>query len=140
MNFEVNDSLMCCSNGYKEWHCKNNTCKPGQNNKSKPTKQWLFLRSFPPTKISLSPIIDSMTEKKSPSKIFLTFENYLQGDYWDLLPDGLLSISLWQVVHPKTSYSTIVVTVRKTQLFPILVSWIKDEKVIYKNEEIIYKR
>ena len=27
---------------------------------------------------------------------------FWQGDYWDLLPDGLLSISLWQVAHPKT--------------------------------------
>ena len=119
MNFEVNDSLMCCSIGYTEWHCKNNTCKPGQNNKRKPTKQWLFLRSLPSTKISLSPKINSMTKKNLSSKIFLTFENYLQGGYWELLPDGLLSISLWQVAHPKTSDSTIVVTIRRTQLFPI---------------------
>ena len=135
MNLEANDSLMCCSIGYTEWHCKNNTWKPGQNNKRKPTKQWHFCDHFHLPKIFLSPKINSMTKKE-----FLLPKYFRQGDYWDLLPDGLLSISLWQVTHPKTSDSAIVVTIRRTQSFPILISWTKDEKVIYKDEEMICKR
>ena len=81
-----------------------------------------------------------ITEKKFHDwKNFHLPKYFLQGDYWDLMPDGLLSISLWQVVHPKTSESRIVVAIRRTQSFPILISWTKVEKVIYKDEKIIYK-
>ena len=64
MNFKVNDSLMCCSIGYTEWHCKKQYLQTGSKQQEKADQTLTFLRSFPSTKIFLPPKMTSMTETK----------------------------------------------------------------------------
>ena len=96
----------------------------GSKQQEKADQALTFLRSFPSTKIFLSPKMNSMTEKKF---IFLNIFGRVTIEISCQMDFSQYPFDRWHIQR-HISDSLIVVTIRRTQWFPILISWKKDEK------------